>query len=44
MIHRYNLWLDTIYPLLCKIVGKRYGCCDKIKNCTRCIRKNGWKE
>lgn len=24
--------------------GKRYGCCDKLKNCTRCIKKNGWEE
>lgn len=29
---------------ICKIVGKRYGCCSKIKNCARCIKKNGWEE
>lgn len=36
MIHRFNLYYDAIYPFLCKLVGKRYGCCNKIKNCTKC--------
>lgn len=44
MKHKYNIWLDTIRPLISKIIGKRYGCCDKLKNCTRCIKKNGWEE
>lgn len=39
MVHKFNLWWDAIYPMLCKIVGKRYGCCDRIKNCNRCIER-----
>lgn len=44
MGHRFNLWRDAIYPTLAKIVGKRYGCCNKLKNCTKCIARNGWNE
>lgn len=44
MEHRYNFLRDTIYPILRKIVGKRYSCCEKLKNCTRCIKRNGWEE
>ena len=44
MIHKFNIYLDLVYPVLAKIVGKRYGCCDKLRNCTRCIRRNGWED
>lgn len=44
MKHKFNLWNDWIYPILAKIVGKKYGCCGKLKNCHRCCVKNGWKE
>lgn len=44
MIHRFNLWYDLIRPLLWKIVGHKYGCCDKIKNCAKCCAKNGWED
>lgn len=40
MTHRFSIWYDAILPLLQKIVGKRYGCCGKLRNCTRCIRRN----
>ena len=44
MRHKFNLWRDGIYPILSKLVGKRYGCCGKLRNCTRCIKRNGWEE
>lgn len=44
MKHRFNLFYDLIYPLAAKIVGKRYGCCRKLKNCTRCCKKHGWDD
>lgn len=43
MKHKFNLYYDLIYPILCKVVGKTYGCCDKIRNCKRCCKRNGWK-
>lgn len=42
MRHRFNLRWDAIYPLLCKIIGKKYGCCDSLKNCEKCLKRNGW--
>jgi hypothetical protein len=44
MKHKFNFWNDFIAPALYKIVGKKYGCCDKIKNCHNCCRRNGYKE
>lgn len=44
MKHKFNLYRDLIYPFLSKIVGKRYGCCDKLKNCEKCLRDNGWED
>jgi hypothetical protein len=44
MKHRFNLWYDLLLPILNKIVGKKYGCCGKIKNCHRCCVKNGYIE
>ena len=44
MKHRFNLYNDIILPVLYKISGHRYGCCDKIKNCTRCCKKNGYDD
>ena len=26
------------------VIGKRYGCCDKLKNCAKCCRENGWED
>lgn len=31
MKHKFNLWNDWIYPILAKIIGKKYGCCGKLK-------------
>ena len=25
-------------------IGKKYGCCGKLKNCHKCCVKNGWEE
>lgn len=44
MKHKFSFWDDWIYPVLAKIVGKKYGCCEKLKNCHKCCVKNGWKE
>ena len=44
MIHKFSFWRDVLYPLLCKLIGKKYGCCDRLKNCARCIKDNGWTE
>lgn len=44
MKQRFNLYDDLIYLILKKIVGKRYGCCGKLKNCTRCCKKNGYDD
>ena len=44
MKHKFNLWHDFLLPILNKIVGKKYGCCDKIKNCHKCCVKNGYEE
>jgi len=44
MKHKFKLWNDLIYPILAKIVGKKYGCCGKLKNCHRCCVKNRWEE
>lgn len=44
MKHRFNIYLDFIRPLLCKIVGKRYGCCNRLRNCTKCCRDNGYDD
>lgn len=44
MIHKYNFWNDFLLPLLNKIVGKKYGCCDKIRNCRKCCLKNNFEE
>lgn len=42
--HKFNLWYDLLLPILNKVVGKKYGCCDKIKNCHKCCVKNGYDE
>ena len=44
MKHRFNLWNDFILKIVEKIVGKKYGCCDKLKNCHKCCVKNGYEE
>lgn len=44
MKHKFNFFWDVWYPLLWKLVGHRHSCCSKVKNCTKCIKKNGWKE
>lgn len=44
MKHKFSLWYDFILPILNKIVGKKYGCCDKIRNCHKCCVKNGYEE
>ena len=44
MKHRFSLYHDLIYPTLAKIIRKRYGCCNKLKNCTRCCKKNGYDD
>lgn len=44
MIHKFDLWTDLLRPLLCKVVGHKYDCCDRIKNCTRCRYVIGEKE
>ena len=44
MKHRFSLYYDLIYPALTKIIGKRYGCCGKLKNCEKCCKKNGYDD
>lgn len=44
MEHKFNFWNDFILPALYKIVGKKYSCCNKIKNCHKCCVENGYKE
>lgn len=44
MKHRFNLYFDIILPFINKIAGHRYGCCNKIKNCTRCCKENGYDD
>ena len=44
MKHKFNLYHDFIYPIFAKVIGKRYGCCDKLKNCAKCCRENGWED
>lgn len=39
MIHKWHIWYDFLEPMLNRIVGKKYGCCDKIRNCKRCLAK-----
>lgn len=39
MIHKWHIWYDFLEPMLNRIVGKKYGCCDKIRNCKRCLVK-----
>lgn len=42
MKHKFNFYYDAIYPFLCRLLGKRYSCCAKIRNCKKCIKKHGW--
>lgn len=44
MIHKFNLYYDAIYPFLCKLVGKHYSCCAKIRNCQKCIESMNGKD
>ena len=39
MIHKWHIWYDFLKPMLSRIVGKKYSCCDKIRNCKRCLVK-----
>ena len=38
MIHKWHIWYDFLKPVLSRMVGKKYGCCDKIRNCKRCLK------
>lgn len=42
MRHGFNIWYDLIRPAIFRLVGHKYGCCDKVKNCSKCCAKNGW--
>lgn len=39
MVHKWHIWYDFLKPVLSRMVGKKYGCCDKIRNCKRCLAK-----
>ena len=39
MKHRFNIWYDLLLPMFNRIVGKEHGCCDKIRNCKKCLAK-----
>lgn len=40
MEHDFNIWLDFLKPLIQKITGHRYGCCQGFRNCRRCLSRN----
>jgi hypothetical protein len=44
MKHKINIWYDFLLPVINKLIGKKYSCCDKIRNCHKCCRKNGYDE
>lgn len=42
MVHKFNIWRDFVRPLLYKVIGHRYSCCNKFKRCERCLNKNNY--
>ena len=38
MRHRYNLWTDLLRPWIYRLIGHRYACCARLRNCTKCVR------
>lgn len=42
MSHSFNIWYDLIRPVIFKLVGNKYGCCEQLKNCSKCCAKNNW--
>jgi len=44
MKHKFSFYYDVIYPLLRLIIGKRYDCCAKLRNCTKCCKEHGYDD
>lgn len=44
MSHGFNIWYDLIRPAIYKLVGHKYGCCEQLRNCSKCCAKNNWED